>query len=303
VTAYLIPAAFIESAEFPLWLLAFPALLGLACGSFLNVCIVRMPKGQSVVRPGSQCPQCNTPVRAWQNIPILSWLLLRGRCRACRRPISIMYPLVELAVCLWFLFCAVQFGVGYFGTGADAAMAAISYALLGWLMIGLMLMDARDGLLPDAFTLGGGLMGVLLLAAGTVSLPADAGTVYATTPEKIVLHRLGWIILVTASLLLMRWIYRLVRRREGMGLGDVKMTAMLTAFLGLRLTALAFLAACIVGTMYAAYVAMRGKSFSSNAAWANRRNAVPFGSFLAIGGLVAMVVGNQILAWYMQFLR
>jgi leader peptidase (prepilin peptidase)/N-methyltransferase len=166
-----------------------------------------------------------------------------------------------------------------------------------------MLMDARDGLLPDAFTLGGGLMGVLLLAAGTVSLPADAGTVYATTPEKIVLHRLGWIILVTASLLLLRWIYRLVRRREGMGLGDVKMTAMLTAFLGIRLTALAFLAACIVGTMYAAYVAMRGKSFSSNAAWANRRNAVPFGSFLAIGGLVAMVVGNQILAWYMQFLR
>jgi leader peptidase (prepilin peptidase)/N-methyltransferase len=284
------------------WLLGFSALLGLACGSFLNVCIVRLPLGLSVVKPRSHCMTCGKPINAWQNIPILSWLFLGGRCRACSKPIPFFYPLVELAIVLWFVYCAIQFG-----HGEQSAIAAVSSALLGWLLIGLLVMDAQSALLPDAFTLGGGLMAVLLLAGGTISLPADAGTVLLTTPERIVLHRLLAIVIAAGSLLLVRWLYRRLRRRDGMGLGDVKMTAMLAAFLGLQLTVLAFLVACVAGSVYAAILLLqlRKKKSAKNTSRGTKEDeipaSVPFGCFLAIGGFYAVIFGGATLLWYAKF--
>jgi leader peptidase (prepilin peptidase)/N-methyltransferase len=285
-------------SELPTWLLVFPALLGLACGSFLNVCIVRLPRGGSVVRPGSRCPQCGVALRPWQNIPIVSWLLLRGRCRACGKAIPIFYPLIELAVAVWFTVCTFQFFAGN-----TSITVALGNALLGWLLLGLMVMDAQTGLLPDAFTLGGTMMGLILLGARVFSLPADPGTVYFTTPEKLVMHRALAVIVAAGSLLLVRWIYRLLRHREGMGMGDVKMTAMLAAFLGLRLTTLAFLAACIVGSLYAAFTLARGRK-NAGGRWAaekGRPRAVPLGTFLAIGGWYALIAGDATLRWYLGF--
>jgi len=281
-------------AEFPVWFLCFPAMLGLAFGSFLNVCIVRLPQGQSVVRPRSRCPACKAPIAAWQNIPMLSWLILRGRCKACGKRIAIFYPLVELAVALWFVSCFIQFENGLVGDAVASGIHAVSAAVLGWLLLGLMVMDARDGLLPNSFTLGGGLAGILLLAASTVTLPADPGTVMFTTPEKIVFGRVAAVLMVSLGLLVVRWVYKKLRGQDGMGLGDVKMTAMLAAFLGLHLTMMAFLVACIAGSLFAVVLMMRPRDKKTAV-------SVPFGSFLAIGGMYALLLGQATLHWYLGF--
>jgi leader peptidase (prepilin peptidase)/N-methyltransferase len=281
----------------PLWLLLFPALLGLAFGSFLNVCIVRLPLGKSIVRPPSHCPQCKVPLSAWQNLPLLSWVLLRGRCHSCRKPIPVFYPLVEVAVAVWFILCTVQYTAGHDGTGAPAIFLALSHAILGWLLLGLAVTDARTGLLPDAFTFSGLLAAILLFASGTtLALPLDTGTdITTTTPEKVVVLRVASILIVTAALLLVRWLYRLLRKHEGMGLGDVKMTAMLTAFLGLPLTLLAFLAASIIGSLYAVTLLLRPRKD-------NTPRSVPFGTFLAIGGFYALIAGEATLHWYIHLM-
>jgi len=283
--------------DLPLWMLLFPAMLGLALGSFLNVCILRIPRDQSILRPPSHCPECNQPLRWWENIPVLSWILLRGRCSHCRTRISAMYPAVELAVGAWFVYITLQFAGGAYGTGEAAIFLLISAAIFGWLLIGLFFTDALFGLLLDAFTLGGTLAGLLLFATyAVVSIPADPGAVvYATTPEKGMMLRLAAVIIAVTALLLLRWLYRAVRKREGMGLGDVKMIAMMVAFLGARLTVLAFMAACVIGSMYAVFLLTRKGS--------GGKISVPFGSFLALGSFYALLVGNATITWYISLLR
>jgi leader peptidase (prepilin peptidase)/N-methyltransferase len=262
-------------------------LLGLALGSFLNVCIARLPAGASVIRPRSHCPLCQHPIAAKDNIPVLSWLLLKRRCRHCQWPIPIRYPLVELATAIWFVASLWHFGI---------SLAAINTAILGFFLIGLLVMDWQTQLLPDEFTLGGAAVGFALTAVRAFLLPMDRGLVVLTGPERILLYRAIAILAVALLLFAVRWLYYLIRKQHGMGLGDVKMLAMIAAFLGLHQALLALFFAVIVGALYAIALMLARRQVTS-------QTHLAFGSFLALGGLASALLGQPILAWYISFYR
>ena len=254
----------------------FVGLLGLVFGSFLNVCIARLPKHESIAYPPSHCPRCGTPIRALDNIPLLSYLILRGRCRACHNGISWRYPAVELANAMLWLACLLQFG---------PTLHAVAMAFLCFLCLGLAVMDAETMLLPDTFTLPGILLGVLwsvIHAAGRA-------------PEK--LRAGGWSIIWAAAaaalILLIRGLYWLVRRREGLGLGDAKLLAMLAAWLGPQNAGLILFLAVLAATIYGIAVMMRPR--------VDGRHPIPLGSFLCAAALYAIFLGPQTIAWYLSF--
>ena len=263
----------------------FCALVGLACGSFLNVCITRLPKGESVIAPRSHCRRCGQAIANWDNIPLLSWLLLRGKCRMCGASFSVRYPIVELVTSLLFLMCWFKYG--------PTLETAASW-LFCFLSLGLAIMDAENFLLPDRFTIPGLLLGVL----------ARGWTAAAGRNVTAGLREAGWALLdagvAAGFLLLVLTLYWLIRRRHGMGLGDVKLMAMLAAWLGLPRSGLAFLLAAIFGAAYGlSLIAAKG---------AHRRLhqgqlAIPFGAFLSLGGLYSFFLGDRTLRWYMQFFR
>jgi leader peptidase (prepilin peptidase)/N-methyltransferase len=262
------------------------ALFGLAFGSFLNVCIARLPLGASVVHPRSHCPLCLHPISLNDNIPILSWLLLKRRCRHYQAPISALYPIVELATAAWFVLSVWFFGM---------TLAAANCALLGFFLIGLLVMDWQTHLLPDEFTLGGAAVGFALTAVRAFLLPMDTGEIVLTGPERILLYRVLAILAAALLMLVIRWSYRLLRKRDGMGLGDVKMLAMIAAFLGLRHALLALFLAAIAGALYAVVLLLRRN--------ATAQTRLAFGSFLALGGMAAALFGSPILTWYAGFYR
>jgi leader peptidase (prepilin peptidase)/N-methyltransferase len=249
-----------------LFLDALAAALGLIAGSYLNVVIHRLPRGLSTVLPRSACPACGAPILARDNVPLLSFLLLGGRCRACRAPIPWRYPLVEAATALLFVGCRERFGV---------SLAAAAAALFCCLMIALCLIDLEHLILPDRLTLPGIVVGLALqpwLPWGGLR-GAVAGAV------------LG------AGLLLAIWAaWYLVRREEGMGLGDAKMLALIGAFLGWQATLVALFFAAATGAATGLVLIWRGG--------AGMRSKLPFGSFLALGGLIALFAGREIAAWY-----
>jgi leader peptidase (prepilin peptidase)/N-methyltransferase len=261
-------------------------VLGLVFGSFLNVCIARLPLGESVVRPRSRCPRCQHPLAASDNIPALSWILLRRRCRHCQCAIPVRYPLVELATAAWFAVSIWRFGT---------SLAAANCAVLGFFLIGLLVMDWQTQLLPDEFTLGGAAVGFALASVRAFLLPMDRGEVVLTGPERILLFRALAIVIAALLLLIVRWGYRLIRKQDGMGLGDVKMLAMIAAFLGLRHAVLAFFFAVIAAALYAVAMVLRRK--------ATGQTRLPFGSFLAMGGMAAALFGTPLIAWYSGFYR
>ena len=203
----------------------FFGLFGLLLGSFLNVCIVRLPAGESVVWPRSHCRQCDQPIANWDNIPVLSWLLLGAACRNCGGRISWRYPVIELAICILFVMCCLHFSFGWL---------AACWALLCFLLLGLAVMDAETLLLPDWFTLPG-------LGAGMVFSGLRPGLESGVWTFAAGLRAAGLSLLAAAvaaaALLLIAGAYWLARRRMGMGMGDVKLLAMLAAWLGLRQTA------------------------------------------------------------------
>jgi leader peptidase (prepilin peptidase) / N-methyltransferase len=263
----------------------FFAAFGLVMGSFLNVCIVRLPLGESVVRPRSHCRQCGAPVAARDNVPILSWLLLRGRCRACGVAVSWVYPLVESAVCALFVMCCLHFPLS----------TAPAWAILCFLLVGLAVMDAQTLLLPDAFTYPGLLAG-LIFSALRPGLERDNWSV------RPALQAAGMALLSAAAaaavLLLIAGAYWLVRRRMGMGMGDVKLIAMLAAWLGLAQAGLVLFVAVIVGAVYAValLLAGRGKSTESSTPL-----MVPFGTMLCLAGIYSLFIGERTVHWYLQF--
>jgi leader peptidase (prepilin peptidase)/N-methyltransferase len=187
----------------------FCVLFGLAFGSFLNVCIARLPRHESIVRPASHCPACAKPIRAWDNLPLLSWIILRGRCRNCGWPIPWRYPLVELGTAILFLLAYLTFGL---------TLQAAGMALLCFTLFGLAVMDAETLLLPDAFTLPGIVLGVIFSGLTGGWRAAGWSAAYAVGGAALIL--------------LIRGTYWLVRRREGMGLGDAKLFALIAAWLG-----------------------------------------------------------------------
>ena len=289
-------------------------LLGLLFGSFLNVCISRLPACESIVKPRSRCPSCSHPIRWYDNLPILSWLLLRARCRDCNLPISWRYPAVELATGLWFAAAAQRLSQA---SHSAAIIDAIAFAILGFLLIGLMVMDWQTQRLPDAFTLTGIASGLLLACAQAALLApgegdivlntthqlrlsspgsmAAQGNVFLTGPEALVFGRIAAIAAAALILLAVRWTYKALRRRDGMGLGDVKLLAMIAAFLGLSQSLLALFAGVLAAGLFAlALLALRR---------ATSNTRIPFGSFLAAGGLFATLFGAQIVSWYAGLLR
>lgn len=243
-----------------LWL--FAALVGAALGSFLNVCVYRLPEGLSVVRPRSRCPSCETPIRARDNLPVLGWLLLRGRCRACGARISAQYPLVELTVAALWVAAAARYGLSW---------QALSTAVFFTLLLGIALTDARCYTIPDEFTLGG-------LALGLAFSPAPGGPSWQAA--------LGGAALGFAVLYLVGWVGEILFRKPAMGGGDIKMMAMVGAFLGPVGVLLTLFLGALLGTLVFAPISWRtGK-------------LVPFGIFLALGAAVTEAWGAQLLDWY-----
>ncbi len=300
-------------------------ILGLLFGSFLNVCISRLPQHKSIVHPRSHCPKCEAPIRWYDNVPVLSWLLLRGRCRDCGREISLRYPLVEFASGLWFSIVVfevlassligiyVQLSSGWW---TNHVLTGLGLAILGFLLIGLLVMDWQTMILPNAFTLGGIAIGMFLVCMQAIFLGpgenevhltkhslhltspggvTDHGNLFLTGPENLIMGRVAAICGAALLLLALRWLYKAIRHREGMGLGDVKLLAMIAAFLGFWLAILSLFIGTLAAGVYGAVLLARGK--------AGATSKLAFGSFLCVGGLVAAVYGNRLIDMYIALLR
>jgi leader peptidase (prepilin peptidase) / N-methyltransferase len=307
---------------------------GLLFGSFLNVCISRLPQRESIVHPRSRCTQCGATIRWYDNVPLLSWALLRGRCRDCKQAIPWRYPLVELAVGLWFARIASDLGLQWAANNKPDVLAIlqavggtpysfahripelISLAILGFLLIGLMVMDWETMILPDAFTLTGIVIGVFLVCTQAIFLGpnedqvrltkhslhltspggvTDNGNVFLTGAESLIFGRIAAICGAALLLLLIRWLYKAVRHREGMGLGDVKLLAMIAAFLGFWPAILSLFVGTLAAAIYGVVLLARGK--------AGAASKLAFGSFLCVGGLVAAQFGNRLIDMYIALLR
>ena len=295
------------------------AVLGLLFGSFLNVCIERLPLGESIATPRSRCPHCRAPITWIDNIPLISWLLLRAHCRHCGERISARYPLVELAVALWFLVAAVRLAPLFAVTGpaplpfetlAAAILSTVAFATLGFLLIGLVVMDWRTQRLPDAFTLTGIAVALFFVCTQAIFLgpteyqihltrnprisspgsTAAHGTLFLTGPEHLIFGRLVATLGAALVLLAIRWLYRRIRGRQGMGLGDVKLLAMIAAFLGFAPAILALFLGVIAGGLYSIVLLAARR--------ADGLSRIPLGSFLAGGGLATALYGQEILGWY-----
>jgi leader peptidase (prepilin peptidase)/N-methyltransferase len=287
----------------------FAALLGLAFGSFLNVCLSRWPDGESIVQPRSHCRNCTHTLAWWENVPLVSWLALRGRCRNCRTWIGWRYPLVELAVGVLWAVYAWQF----FSAPWDPNATAINYSLgllficgrviFSWLLLALAVLDAENLWLPDWLTLPGIALGFIIRLVTIVSIATGPGTDAFENVRHgafgAVFQRLLGILAAAGLILLIRWIYWLVRRREGVGLGDAKLMAMLAAWLGLPGALLAFGLAVVLGAGVAlVLLAIPSRTANSNA-WALKK--LPLGTFLCVGGVVSGLWGQRIIAAYLRW--
>jgi leader peptidase (prepilin peptidase)/N-methyltransferase len=269
----------------------FIFLLGLIIGSFLNVCIVRIPERKSIVMPASACPKCGTAIRPYDNIPVVSYLLLGGKCRACKTKISPMYPLVELLTAALFFGCYYAFG---------PTSESLKWAVFSALMIVLVFTDLRERILPDVVNFTGFGLG---LALSLFTKPSDGAALWVVNrlfdfpPPAPVVSLVDAVIgaAIGSSLLwLVSEAYFRLRKREGMGLGDVKMMLMAGAFLGARRTLLTILAGSLLGSVLGiAFILARREDSNYE---------LPFGSFLGMAALLVVFFGTPIVNWYQSLL-
>lgn len=246
------------------------AVVGAALGSFLNVAILRWPAEQSVIRPRSRCPGCGKAIAWYDNIPILSWLILRGRCRACAQPISIQYPLVELTVALVWLGMAL-----WLEPGLEAVRGALFFTVL----LGIAIIDARHRIIPDQLSLGGAVVG-LVLAAWSDGFPFAAALV-----GGVVAYALMWLVKVGAEALF---------RKPALGVGDIHMMAMIGSFVGVAGALLTVLLGSALGLAIGVPLAWsRGKLEAMG-------TYLPLGTFLALGAAVTYLWGDALIDWYLR---
>jgi leader peptidase (prepilin peptidase)/N-methyltransferase len=258
------------------WVSILATVVGLVVGSFLNVCVHRMPRGESIVRPRSRCPNCGTPIASWRNVPLVSWLALRGRCAACRAPISWRYPAIELLTGLLTLGLWRLLGPSY-----AFAIAAV----FAWMLVVLFFTDWDHQLLPDAVTLTG--LGLGLAAAWFNPALGEAGT-------GRVWSALSGAALGSGMLWAVGAVWKRFRGVEAMGLGDVKMMAMVGAFAGPTGVLFTLFAASFAGAVVGlALIPLRGGTM---------RDALPFGCFLAPAALAALLWAQRALAAYLGLL-
>ena len=257
-------------------LLFAAGVLGLCLGSFLNVCILRLPnespKARSLFRPPSSCPKCKHRIAWRDNIPVVSWLMLRGRCRSCGTAISRQYPIVEAVVALLWIAAVLAYG-----PGAQAVRAGV----LGTVLLGIAIIDLRHKVIPDELNYGGLVLGLALSLAG-----GHGGLIGAVLGAAV-----GWGVL---------WVVRVVGawvlKQEAMGWGDIKMMAMVGAFVGWRNVLLTVFLGAIVGTVF--YLPLLVADLRRM-----RRHELPFGVFLAVGAAITFVAGDGLISWYLQFVR
>ena len=267
---------------------AIPAFVfGLLIGSFLNVCIHRWPRDLSVIRPRSHCPECEKTIAWHDNIPIVSYLALRGRCRYCGTRISWRYPVVELLTGLLFF---------YFVRDLGLTLAALKMCVFSAMLVALVFSDLEMRILPDELTLGGTLVG--LLFAIFVPVPESIVQAMLWFAGRQVSGRTHWLVesaagAIVPALLLWAagWIYERVRHREGLGLGDVKLIAMVGSFLGLSGALLTLAGGSLAGSLIGyAYIRATSKDASTY--------ELPLGTFLSIAALVLGLTAPKVLNWY-----
>jgi len=254
-------------------------LFGLLIGSFLNVCIYRLPQDLSVVRPRSYCVACHHPIAWYDNVPVLSYVLLRGKCRYCRAAISIRYPVVELLTGVLFFVYVWRLG---------ATPVGLKFCLYGALLVGLTFSDLEARILPDEFTLGGAAAGLLLawfapLKDITQDLLSIAGARWNPHWTSVAAALIGAAV-PGFCLWLVGWLYLKLRHREGLGLGDVKLVAMVGAFLGLQGALLTLIVGSLAGSLIGfAYIRITHKDASTY--------ELPFGTFLGAAAIAVSVLG------------
>jgi leader peptidase (prepilin peptidase)/N-methyltransferase len=284
-------------------------LFGMVIGSFLNVCITRIPEEVSIILPGSRCPKCGTAIKFYDNVPVFAWIWLRGKCRACGTPISVMYPLVELATGLLFVGAFLEYGI---------TQATVKWLFFTCLIIVLTIADLRVRLLPDLVTWPGFAVGLMF----SWFVPPDEGFARALgwrfLHQRFAAHVAGLLdgILGAAFGSFLLWGlavgYKLLRKREGMGLGDVKMMAMVGSFVGLRGTFWTILLGSLLGSVIGLgvvvtlYLAGSGRELAERASrrglgtvkalrWTiASQYQLPLGTFLGIGALAVVYLGPAI---------
>jgi leader peptidase (prepilin peptidase)/N-methyltransferase len=260
-------------------LLAYALALGAIVGSFLNVVIHRYPREESIAFPPSHCPNCMAKIRPWHNIPVISYLILRGRCRDCRMPISFRYPLVELANALFY-------GATYLFVGPTIAFLLV--AAIVSMTIVLIYIDLDIQILPDVVDKPGIVVGLFI---GAMELGDRFPTMILspTLLDSVIGAAAGWLLLFSVA-----WLYKAWRDIEGMGQGDMKMLAMIGAVSGWQVILPVLFLASFAGAIFGVGLAMRRGS--------GLQYALPFGVFLGIAQLVVLFFGTTLLSWYQSLL-
>ena len=246
-------------------------IFGLCIGSFLNVCIYRLPESKSIVQPRSMCPHCGALIRFYDNIPILSYIALKGKCRHCSASIAFRYPVVELISGVFALGVYLKYGI--------RLETPIYYAFIATLLV-ITFIDIDHQIIPDVITLPG--------------IPIFFAASFALKQISFVESILG-ILAGGGSLFLVAWLYHLLTKKEGMGGGDIKLLAMIGAVIGWKGVLFTIFVASAVGTLAGMLIMLKTRK--------TMKLAVPFGPFLAIGGITYILFGPQLINWYFNLLR
>jgi leader peptidase (prepilin peptidase)/N-methyltransferase len=246
-------------------------IFGGMVGSFLNVCIYRLPKEESIIWPGSHCPHCKKPIKFYDNVPVISYFLLRGKCRYCKGSISLQYPLVEGITALSSLLLFIKFG---------PSLSFFIYFTFVAALISITVIDLYHQIIPDVISLPGIAAGLLLSLIN---------------PYITFFNSLIGVLIGGGSLFAVATLYQWLFKREGMGGGDVKLLAMIGAFLGWKAVILTILLSSLIGSISGiSIMVLKGKNF---------KYAIPFGPFLSLGAVIALFYQNEIIFWYFQYMQ
>jgi leader peptidase (prepilin peptidase)/N-methyltransferase len=243
----------------------FVFFIGICLGSFANVVIYRLPRSQSVVRPRSRCPSCKKAILWYDNIPVFSWLYLRGKCRKCKKGISARYPFVELLMGLLYLAIFVRFGLTW---------TTLEYLVLTFGLVAVSFIDLDHRIIPDEFSLSGIVLGIL----GSV-----------INPERTVMDSVLGVLLGGGFFWAIAYLYLLLRKQEGLGGGDIKLLAWIGAYLGWVSIPFTILASSLLGTIFGLVLIARG---------GNLKSSLPFGPFIVVAAYVYLFVGEDLARWY-----
>jgi len=269
----------------PFLFYTFVFIFGLLFGSFLNVCIYRLPRDESITFPPSHCTNCNTPIKFYQNIPVISYLLLGGKCSSCKEPISVIYPVVELFTAVLVTLLFYKYGV---------TIETFVYVILTLSLIVISFIDLEHFIIPNVITLPGIIIGLaynLLITDWGFFLKIipglDFGNIFYIAPRIPALNSVFGIIIGGGTLLLIAYLYKIIRKREGMGMGDVKLLAMLGAFLGINGVFFIILVSSLVGSVIGITLILIQRG--------NMKLALPYGPFISFAAVLFLFTGPIVI--------